>query len=304
MKISLLNLISTPIAVLNSVGFTTRVGLSSNDPKLQRAHSKEYQGYLTIYSPEGVLLGREDLGVIPANRRRLFNVSDIARKYVSNADHLCVAHRIPCDLLDQVSHIEESIELDNYPDYSLFRSLVEYSYPNGGNASIVYETPPRMNVYTTDQRLSETLSFTSKIVFSEAVDTHVLLINYSMDASYTNVCEFNFSVYSMAGDKVAENKVSVGPFSPRLINLRDYISPNLIAESVDPTDGLATFSYIGFTDEGSNITIIINSSEELGGISMEHCHAAQEYLLPRNFDERKTIKSNAIKILKTGIGRI
>ena len=146
MNISLLNLISTPVAVLNSLEVGTRVGLSSEDPKLQRLPSEEYQVYASVYSAEGVFIGREHVGAIPPHRRKFFNISEISKKYVMGSDHLCVVHRVPNSLLSEVDNVEELVEADSMPDYSLFRSLVEYSYPGGGNASIIYETPPGMNV--------------------------------------------------------------------------------------------------------------------------------------------------------------
>ena len=62
MRISPLNLISTPIAVLNSVGLNLRVGLSSEDPMVGRNPSETYAAYLSVYSPGGVLLERQHLG--------------------------------------------------------------------------------------------------------------------------------------------------------------------------------------------------------------------------------------------------
>ena len=37
--------------------------------------------------------------------------------------------------LAEAGSVEDAIELDNEPDYSYFRSVVEYSYPDGGNGA-------------------------------------------------------------------------------------------------------------------------------------------------------------------------
>ena len=58
MHISPLNLISTPLALLNSLGLDLRVGLSSEDPMVGRHPTEAYEAYLTTYSPEGLLMDR------------------------------------------------------------------------------------------------------------------------------------------------------------------------------------------------------------------------------------------------------
>ena len=60
MRISPLNLISTPMAVLNTVGVDLRVGLSSEDPMVGRNPSEPYEAYLSIYSPEGYEYSTKD----------------------------------------------------------------------------------------------------------------------------------------------------------------------------------------------------------------------------------------------------
>ena len=160
MRTSLLNLISTPVPVLNALGLNLRVGLSSEDPMVGRHPSEPYEAYLSVYSPEGLLLERVHLGQIPANRRRFFDISVITRRLVPDLDHLTVVHRIPSRMSPESSDLEDEIEMSVEPDYSLFRSLIEYSYPEGGNGSVIYETPPRLNAGTSGHRSSNTLTFT------------------------------------------------------------------------------------------------------------------------------------------------
>jgi hypothetical protein len=294
MKISLLDLISTPVPVLNSLGVKTRVGLSSEDPMVIRRPSEEYQAYLTVYSPEGVLLARPHLGEIPPNRRKFFDVSAIAGEFVPNGDHLSVVHRVPRSLLVKVSSVDELLEVDKPPDYSFFRSLVEYSYPGGGNGSVIYETPPFLNVPRTGRPPSNTLSFTSKVVLTEVVNTYVVLIHYSMDPSYTKVCEYNFILFSMAGEPVTSGRLSLGPFSVGVIDVAGLIPSVAFQEALDPSDGLAPFTFVGFSEQASLPTLIVNAARNLGAVSVEHIHPAQEYLLPSDVNQRRSVKSNAI----------
>ena len=136
MRISPLNLISTPLPVLNSLGLRLRVGLSSEDPMVGRHPTEPYEAFLSVYSPEGLLIERSHIGQIQPARRKYFDVSEIASRLVSGTDHLAVAHRIPSRLTGQAANLEDEIEMDQEPDYSLFRSVVEYSYPGGGNGSV------------------------------------------------------------------------------------------------------------------------------------------------------------------------
>jgi hypothetical protein len=58
MRIPVLNPIQTILPVLNSVGLNLRVGLSSEDPAVIYHPSEPYEAYLSIYSPERVLVDR------------------------------------------------------------------------------------------------------------------------------------------------------------------------------------------------------------------------------------------------------
>ena len=303
MKVSLLNLISTPFPVLNSLGMTVKVGLSSDDPMALRHPSEEYQAYLTIYSPEGLLAERRHLGTIPPNRRKMFNISEISREIVPSVDHLCVVHRVPSGMLDQVSSVEEPLELERIPDYYMYRSLIEYSYLQSGNGSVIYEAPPGLNVLRAGRLPSETLTFTSKVVVSDVVNTYVVLIHYSQDPSYTTICRYNFSVLSMSGESVASEHVDLGPFSVKVLDIGAIVTEEGVRRATDPQDGLATFTFLGFSDQASVISLVINASQELGAISVEHTHPAQEYLMPRDSTQRRKIKSGAIQQWKAQLTR-
>ena len=144
MKTALLNLISTPIPVVNSLGLDVAVGLSSDDPIGNRRASEAFEAYLTVYRPDGTLAERVHLGEIPPARRQLFDVTAITRRSCPGDDHLVVAHRIPRRLLG--GHAPEDV-VEVTPedgDFAMYRSLVQYSYPGRANGSVIYETPPNV----------------------------------------------------------------------------------------------------------------------------------------------------------------
>src|SRR5687768_14847673 len=129
MKTRLLDLISTPIPVLNRQGLDVAVGLSSEDPIGGRRASEPFEAFLTTYAPDGVRRDRVHLGEIPAARRRMFDLTAITRARWPADDHLVVAHRIPRRLL--AGHDpDDVVELEREDaEFAMYRSLVQYSYP-------------------------------------------------------------------------------------------------------------------------------------------------------------------------------
>src|SRR5438552_1682194 len=171
MKIPLLNLISTPIPVLNSLGLDVAVGLSSEDPIGGRRPSEAFEAFLSIYGADGRLIERRHLGEIPPHRRRSFDVTALTRPFVKD-DHLVVAHRIPARLLAAGRDPEDVVELSSEDaEFAMYRSVVQYAFPGGSNGSVIYETPPNFNVPRPGRAPASTLTFTPKMVVSDDVET-------------------------------------------------------------------------------------------------------------------------------------
>ena len=293
MRISPLNLISTPVPVLNSLGLNLRVGLSSEDPMVGRHPSEAYEGYLSIYSPEGPLLKRVHLGQIKPNRRRTFDISAISRGLIPELDHLTVAHRVPSRLLSQGADVEGEIEMFEEPDYSLFRSLIEYSLPEGGNGSVIYETPPRLNAGTPGHKSSNTLTFTCQTVLSDVINTCVVLIHYSVSPSYSHIATYNFALHSLAGDPVLSDRVSIGPFAIRVLNMGQIVPKDLVLSYKDPTDGISPFTFIGYSDDAAIQVVIVSVAPSLGAVAVEHTHPPQTYLFPLDPAYQRKAKTDA-----------
>lgn len=299
MLVSLLNLISTPVPVLNTLGLNLRVGLSSEDPMVERHPSEPYEAYLTVYSPEGLFLDRMHLGEIPTNRRRFFDVSAITRQLVPELDHLTVVHRIPSRLLSQVSGVEEPLEMRVEPDYSLFRSLLEYSFPRGGNGSVIYETPPRLNMGTSAHKSSNTLTFTCQTVLSHLVNTYVVLIHYSVNPSYTDIATYDFGLYSLSGELVVSDRVTIGPFATKILDMARVIPERAVRSARDPQDGLSTFTFVGYSDDAAILVMAVNVAPDLGAVAVEHTHPPQAYVFPLVASYQRGVKANAQRVWKS-----
>lgn len=295
MDISLLNLISTPMAVLNTLGLDLKVGLSSDDPMTQRFLSESYEAYLSIYSPEGTIVDRVHLGQIPSESRKLFDVSSISRQYFTGVDHMCVVHRVPSSIMSQVSAVEEVIQMDEEPDYSFFRSMIEYSYPQGGNGSVIYETPPGLNASPS----SNTLTFSCQLVSSEVLSTYLVMINHSMNPEYARIANYDFGVYSLEGERVVQDRVAVGPFGIKIVDLKEVIPSPEIQLAKDANDGISAFTLYGYSDDAALINLVVNAAPSLGSVAVEHTHPPQTYLFPYNAADQRSTKGNAIAGWKT-----
>lgn len=292
------------MAVLNSLGLNLRVGLSSDDPMVGRSDSEPYEVYLSIYSPEGSLLQRPHIGHIPANRRRYFDVSQVTRELVPQLDHLAVVHRIPSSLASRLSDPGEEIDVAKKQDYSLFRSTVEYSYPSAGNGSVIYETTPRLN---DGQRSSNSFTFTCQTVISELVNTHVILINSSVNPTYSTIANFTYGFHSTSGELVWTDNVSLGPFGVKILDVAESIPAAVVSRERDPEDGVAAFTFIAYSEEAAVTVLLVNAAPSLGAVAVEHTHPPQAYLFPYNAEYKRTGKEDARQawksILPAGRGR-
>jgi len=303
MQNSLLNLISTPVAVLNSLGLNVKVGLSSDDPMVGRNPSEPYDVFLSVYSAEGVLLERSHLGLIPSEKRRIFDITSITRREFPKSDHLAVVHRVPSRLLSQVNSVEDAIEIQGNLDYSLFRSMVEYSYTDGGSGSVIYETPPGLNAGAPGSATSNTLTFTCQTILSESLNTYVALIHYSTNPTYTQIAEYHFGLYNLGGELVFTGQATIGPFSCGLLDLAQLIPTDIVLANKDPRDGLSSFNFVGFSDEAVIMPVIINAAPSMGAVAVEHTHPPQTYMFPKDFRYRKTVKTAAQNAWRTTLSR-
>ncbi len=260
-----------------------------------RHPSEPYEVLLTIYSPEGQLVERVALGEIPPNRRRLFNVSQVMRGRYARQDHLTAIHRIPQRLLKGGRSPEDSIELIGADaDYGMFRSMVQYSWPSGAHGSVIYETPHGLNTRRPGRSLSQTLTFTSKIVQSAGVNTCIALIYYSVDPGWSMSTTYSFAFFAPSGQRVASGARTLRPFGVELLDAGRLIPAEAVAQARDPADGLSCFSYIGCCQEGIVMPLILSLAPTLGAVAVEHTHPAQSYTCPANAADKNREKARAV----------
>lgn len=322
MRIEPLNLISTPVAILNSLGLRVKVGLSSEDPMVWRHRSQVYHAYLTTYAPDGRFLGRQVLGQIAPRQRRLLDLSDLTRASVPHEDHVAVVHRVPAHLLTQAPRLprlwdprpkqeltalqslipEDPVELPAHADYSFFRAYLQYEFDGarGGNGSVIYEVPYRFNApRPAASSPPSTLVFTTKVWLSARVHSYVVLMNYSTDSGYRHTADYVYGCYSSQGQRVASGRVSVKPFALQVLDLRAAIPVEAQRRARDPSDGASVFSFVGYCEDAALAVVVLNLDYEGKGISVEHTHPAQSYLIPDRFADRHAVKSQAVKAWKT-----
>ncbi len=295
MRVALLNLISTPAAVLPRLGLRLSVGLSSEDPMVGRHPSEPYAMYLSVYAPDGTFAKRLALGRIEPRRRRLLDVSSLLTPFGFDDNHLVVAHRVPASLADRYGVVDEPVVLAGEPDYGWFRAYVQYAYPDslGAHGSVIYEVPPRFNEPSPGARPPVVLTFTTKIVLSAMVKTYVVLVNHSTDPSYATTADYRFAVHAGDGVRAAVGRCAVDPFTVRVIDLSHAIPERRAACARDPQDGLAHFCLYGICENAAVAVLVLNLAPAAGGVSIEHTHPTQTYLLAPA-DEKQRIKREAI----------
>jgi len=250
---------------------------------------------MRVYAPEGLLLDRKHMGQIPPSRRRYFDVSDIAGKLVSGVDHLAVVHRIPSRLLPQVSNLEDEIEINEEPDYSFFRSAVEYSYTEGGNGSVIFETTPNLNSALPGKKSSNTITFTCQTVLSDVLNTNVVITHHSVNPAYSKIASYGYALHSQSGELAASGRVEIAPFSVKVLDMSQIIPKDVIANNRDPKDGTSAFNFVGYSDEAAFQILVVNTAPSLGAVSVEHTHPPQTYLMPWNSNYQREAKTEAQK---------
>ena len=296
MQVALVNLISTPAAVLPREGLELHIGLSSEDPMVGRHPSEPYDVYLSVYAPDGTFARRLALGRIPPRRREEFDVSSLVRPFGFDDNHLVVMHRVPASLAECHGVVDEPVSLPKETDYGFFRSYVQYAYPGsrGAHGGLIYEIPHRFNEPIPGKAPPAVLTFTTKIVLSEMVNTCVLLLNCSTDPQYQTTAEYGFAIYANDGSRLTAGRRPVAPFTVGLLDLRQLIPETAVSRARDPHDGLSHFCFYGICEQASVAVLVLTLAPALRGVSVEHTHPTQGYLLASAPDDQQRIKRNAI----------
>lgn len=275
---SLLDLISTPVPVLGSMGLRTDVGLSGDDPLSERHTDERYEVQVSVFDPEGRFCERIDVGHVGPGDRRMIAVSDLVAPHVGDGDALAVVHRVPTSAATRA--LEPSA-------FHLYRSMVQLSRPGAGAGSVIYETPPGLNDRRRG-RMSTALMFSSKVLVGGGADTSVCVLHHSIDPDYSRSARLRLRVHDDTGVSLATEEREIGPFRVEVIDVR-----SLLARAGHDTARARTCSVIGWSRDAALVFLFVQTSAG-GGVAVEHSHPPQTYLLPEDISRRFTIKDAAI----------
>lgn len=290
---NLLDLCSTPVAILPDAGLRTLVGLSAIDPLTERHVGESFRVWLTVYDAAGKRVARNEIATLSAGERRMFDIGAMAQESAGAGNRLACIHRIPVSLCPPGQDPDRDAPDGVGPeDYDLYRAVVQYALPGGGNGSVVYEAPPFFNDDRIRRRPSETLSFTSKIVVSKALDTLLCVIHYSQNPDYRTAARYRVQLLDSVGEVVVRDEFELGPFTATVISIRSALEK---AGTTFDNEEIANYSLVAWSKDAALIPLIIQQAPHAGAVAIEHAHPAQAFLMPADAATRNQLKAAAIR---------
>jgi hypothetical protein len=300
-----LDLITTPVAVLNGTGLRTAAGLSADDPLSTRHVGERYRAFVSYYAPDGSFADRCEVPPLAAHERRLIDLSGPAAERFGAADCLAVVHRVPERLCPPGADPEHVMVAGSaHADYAMYRAMAQYGLAGGGHGGVIYETPPHLNDTRDGRRRSTTLTFSSKIVVSPTVDTVLLLLHLSADPAYRHTATYRFRLHRPDGTPLAESETRVPAFTPRALSMRAMLSADGRARAGLSADGLQCLSLVGWTADAALLTLFVHTDTLTRSVAIEHAHPPQTYLLPADNALRARLKSRAVERWDAAFGRL
>lgn len=264
-RLWVLHLASTPVAIMARYGLTTYVGVSSDDPTNIRNKGEKLTVILSAYA-QSKLIGRVKIFELNVNEHRFVCLDDELRKLDWDSDTtLCVIHRVPTVLLETTA-INQNEANTNF-DYSMYRTVVQYTYKEKGKAGVIYETPPNFNMVG---RKPHFLAFSNMLYLHHQVENYLVFINYSVSQEYSQVANVKIKFNNIKGEKIVNKEIAVNPFDCSCLNI------NQISELSNES---LFASYTAATTSSALIPLSILVNANNGGISVEHSHPPQEYLM-------------------------
>lgn len=279
----LMNLSSTPVAILSHIGLKTYIGISGDDPSGIRNIGENFQLLLSIYQ-DSSLFCVVDLGLIGPGQRQFVSVDHVLEALNIDVFNipLVVIHRVPSQYFNKgkLSKLDEGA---NVGDYYMYRVVVQYENALKGMASVTYETPPKMN-YLNNGKASF-LSFSNMLVKNEDSENILVFINYSMNFKYDKTCSLYLNFYNENGIAFKSNFELVKPFSILIFKVGDLLK--------NEQDG-DRFSYVAASRDAILLPLSLIINLKNGGMSLEHTHPPQEYLYA-DWLTGNAIKSKAVE---------
>ena len=277
-----LHLVSTPIAVMADYGLSTYVGLSSDDPINTRNKNTDFSVVISVFG-NSKLIGRAKIAKLKPNEHRFFSLDKELEKLGWHHDaRLCVVHRLPSSLIEN-GKIKQKNENEKH-DYSMYRTVVQYRYSDKGMGGLIYETPPGFNKIG---RKPHFLSFSNKLYLDDQVENYLVFINYSVSSEYSQDANVKLHFYSPDGKQFADETINVKSFDYHCLHVNDL---------VQVPGGSKFLSYNAAGTSSALIPLSILVNPENGGVSVEHSHPPQEYLMT-DWSLTSKIKLEAAKYL-------
>jgi hypothetical protein len=260
-----LHLVSTPIAVMADYGLSTYVGLSSDDPINTRNKDTQFSVIISAFA-NSKLIGRAKIAELKPNEHRFFSLDKELEKlgWHHNA-RLCVVHRLPSSLIEN-GKIKQKSEGEKY-DYSMYRTVVQYRCSDKGMGGLIYETPPNFNRVGGKPHF---LSFSNKLYLDKQVENYLVFINYSVSSEYSQDANVKLHFYSPDGKQLIDETINVKSFDYYCLQVNDLVK-------ISEGSKFLSYSAAGTSSALIPLSILVNSKN--GGVSVEHSHPPQEYLL-------------------------
>ncbi len=261
----LLHLVSTPIAIMAEQGLRTYAGVTGDDPSNERNMGASYLVLLSVFG-QGRLLGRIMAGTVGAHEHYFVDVdAEVAKQGWSEAATLCVVHRIPSQYVCG-DRFNDTPVTQTHMDFSIYRTVVQYAVEGGGMGSVVYETPPNFNM---SGKKPHFLSFSNKIYLHPETDSHLAFLNYSVSPDYAQAADVKIEFRDASGTCIGQYGLTVPAMDFSCIRVGDLL-PAIPSPFVSFTAASVTSALIP-------LSIVVHHPS--GGVSVEHSHPPQEYLM-------------------------
>jgi hypothetical protein len=261
----LLHLVSTPVAIMAKQGLRTYAGVTGDDPANARNIGETYLVLLSIYG-YGKLLGRIMAGTVGAHEHYFVDIdAEVEKHGWAETASLCVVHRIPTKYVsgDRLNNVPVT---HTHKSFSMYRTVVQYAVEQGGMGSVIYETPPNFNMVGKKPHF---LSFSNKIYLHEDTDSHLAFLNYSVSLDYVQSADVNIEFRDAAGACIGRHSLSVPAMDFTCIRVGGILPPT--------PSPFVSFTAASITSALIPISVVVH--RRYGGVSVEHSHPPQEYLM-------------------------
>ena len=149
--------------------------------------------------------------------------------------------------------------------------------------SVIYETPPNLNQ---NKNRGNFLSFSNKICLTDNVKNNLVFINYSTNRDFNSTANVKLAIYNSHGLTLTTESFKVKPFS--------FTAFNVNALKLKSKEQFLTFT--AAADGLSLIPLSVSLCNSNGGVSIEHSHPPQAYIMAP-WLVTANIKKAAVKIL-------